>query len=326
MLKIIKRTDKPKKTAAQLIKQLENKGVKFHIISRVEAYNFLTNRNNYMRLASYRKNYETSRGINQDKYINLEFAYLVELSALDMHLRNFIIKMCLDVEHSLKVRLINDVEKNDDEDGYQIVDKFLAKKENEYICKYISRFSNSHFCGDLIKKYFDIRYNGKSIPTGVNGFECPVWVLTELLQFGDFLKLYCFYNKEYNKPCIDESALKLTKSLRNACAHNNCIMHDLHISKTTKPPAAISQYVSQIKGLGKTERRSKLSSQFLLEFTALLFVYEKVVTSDIKKHTFNDLHKFANNRLVLNLYYFDKNDMVRTSIIFLKKLLTIRSD
>lgn len=205
MLKIINRTDKPKKTTSQLIKQLESKGVKFQIMSIDEADDFLQNRNNYMRLASYRKNYETSRGINQDKYINLEFAYLVELSALDMHLRNFIFKMCLDVEHSLKVRFINDVEKNDDEDGYQIVDKFLSKKENEYICKSISRFSNSHFCGDLIKNYFDIKYNSKNFAIGVNKFECPAWVLTELLQFGDFLKLYFFItmniiNRELTNP------------------------------------------------------------------------------------------------------------------------------
>lgn len=115
--------------------------------------------------------------------------------------------------------------------------------------------------------------------------------------------------------------MKLVKSLRNACAHNNCILHDLHISKGTKAPAVISQYASQIKGLGKTERRNKLSSQFLLEFTALLFVYEKVVISNIKKHTFEDLHKFANNRLILKLYYFDKNDVVKTSINFLKKAI-----
>ncbi|MEE1101868.1 MAG: Abi family protein [Agathobacter sp.] len=58
-------------------------------------------------------------------YYNLDFAYIVELSKLDMYLRKIILELCLDVEHYLKVRLMNDLTNNNSEDGYNIVELFL---------------------------------------------------------------------------------------------------------------------------------------------------------------------------------------------------------
>lgn len=303
--------EKPKKTSVQLIKHLENKGVKFNIYSRVKAYEFLSERNNYMRLASYRKNYE--KDIN-GKYINLEFAYLVELSTLDMYFRTQIIKMCLDVEHCLKVQMLSHIENNTAENGYDIVDEFLQLPKNEYIVSVIQRNSQSAYCGDMIKRYFNVNNQTMS-------FDCPVWVLMELLQFGDFLNFYCYYYDKYQTSHIEKSILNLVKSLRNACAHNNCILHDLHKSKNTSAPTKISKYISQFGDIGKQERQSKLSSRFLLEFAALLYVYDLVVSEEVKKHTQNSLKDFFKKRFVYKKQYFQKNNMLNTSFEFLKKVV-----
>lgn len=307
--------NKPKKTAAQLVRHLESKGVKFNIYSRVKAYNFLSERNNYMRLASYRKNYEKDIC---GKYINLEFAYLVELSTIDMHLRTHIIKMCLDVEHCLKVQMLHHIENNSQENGYDIVNDFLSLPQNSYIIGVIQRNSQSAYCGDLIKSYFKFDANKQ-----INSFDCPIWVLMELLQFGDFLNFYCYYYTKYNASHIEKSILNLVKSLRNACAHNNCILHDLHKNTNTSAPTKISKYVSQIKNIGKQKRQNRLSSQFLLELSALLYVYDIVVSTEVKKYTYRSLKDFANGRLVYRENYFKKNYMLKTSIEFLKNLLTI---
>ena len=58
-------------------------------------------------MKSYAKNYPINP--KNGKYVNLEFAYLVELSKLDMYLRKIILGMCLDVEHILKTRMLYDL-------------------------------------------------------------------------------------------------------------------------------------------------------------------------------------------------------------------------
>lgn len=61
--------------------------------------------------------------------------------------------------------------------------------------------------------------------TKIYSQDCPVWVLVELLSFGDVIKLISFYNSLYpNSQLIvpDKKVLQPIKKLRNACAHNNC--------------------------------------------------------------------------------------------------------
>lgn len=84
-----------------------------------------------MKLASYRANYDKCSENSQRKgqYQNLDFGYLKELSTIDMHLRYIIIEMCLDIEHFIKVRLVSAVTDTPDEDGYNVVKKYLKKED-----------------------------------------------------------------------------------------------------------------------------------------------------------------------------------------------------
>lgn len=104
------KSSKPKMTSTDLISKLKNeKGVEFNIKSEKEAIDYISKVNNYLRTVSYRKNYRKN---HQGKYINLDFAYLVELSVIDMYIRNIATQMCIDVEHDLKVSLLSDMENN----------------------------------------------------------------------------------------------------------------------------------------------------------------------------------------------------------------------
>ncbi len=95
--------NKPKQTSTQLVAKMKiEKGINFKYISESDAESYLANVNNYLRTAAYRKNYQKyARGINKGKYIGLDFAYLQELSTIDMHFRFIVSKMCLDIEHLL---------------------------------------------------------------------------------------------------------------------------------------------------------------------------------------------------------------------------------
>ena len=104
-----------------------------------------------MKLASYRCNYEKClEGKREGQYKNLDFVYLKELSTIDMHLRYIIIEMCLDIENAIKVRILEDVTNNPDEDGYNVVRKFIAKDSNIGILKKIISHKSGEYCKDLI--------------------------------------------------------------------------------------------------------------------------------------------------------------------------------
>ncbi len=59
------------KTTDELIEHMKAKGIKFNITTEEDAKMFLQNNNYYMKLASYRANYDKHKG--DDKYINLDF-------------------------------------------------------------------------------------------------------------------------------------------------------------------------------------------------------------------------------------------------------------
>ena len=148
------RDRKPKKSAEELVRDMAVRhGVTFNWISEQEAAEYFIDRNNFLRTASYRKNYyKHEEGKRKEEYIGLDFLALIELSTIDMYLRRYLLRMCIDVEHALKVRLIADIEKDADQDGYQIVSDFL--KSNESIKKSIAGKEGTIFAGDLVSKYF----------------------------------------------------------------------------------------------------------------------------------------------------------------------------
>lgn len=66
----------------------EEKGITFSHVSEKEAEKYLFKVNNFLRTASYRKNYQKyQKGSNEGKYSKLDSAYLKELSTIDMHFR-----------------------------------------------------------------------------------------------------------------------------------------------------------------------------------------------------------------------------------------------
>lgn len=108
------------------IQHMKEKGITFQCVTEAEAADFLANNTYYMKLAAYRANYmKYETGARAGQYRDLDFGYLKELSTLDMHLRYFVLQMCLDIEHAIK-----------------------------YILKSISRQKSGEYCKNLIEKYY----------------------------------------------------------------------------------------------------------------------------------------------------------------------------
>lgn len=311
---------KPKLSAEQFVAKMKNeKGITFEYMNEEDAIDFLQRKNNYYRLAAYRKNYDKRlNGENKGTYIGLDFAYLVDLSIIDMHLRNMIFQMCLDVEHDLKVQLLNDITANPDEDGYDIVVSFISG--NEFLKEEIFKKRFSTYVGDLINKFFTFEThknaNNRDIIDDVD-IRCPIWAFVEIISFGTFINLYDFYY-DLDAP-IQKQLLNPVKSLRNACAHNNCIINNLRRG-STKPTRKVSQFVSSIPSISGNARRKYLSVQPIFEFCSLLIVYNDVVSENIKKHRYVELSSLINERMTKHSDYYSNQQLLSSAYDFISKI------
>ena len=290
------------KTSDELISHMKIKGIKFNIVKEEDAKIFLQNNNYYMKLASYRANYDKHK--SNGEYINLDFAYLQELSTIDMYLRYLILQMCLDVEHALKTRLLKDIEDNPEEDGYDIIRRFITKYERS--CQNIQKHKSSEYCRELIEKYYPY---------------FPAWVFVELISFGDMVKLYEYYSERYPGRLKDSELLYSIRDLRNATAHSNCLINKLQRG-TNKPSVKIIKFVSNIDGIGTSMRKNKLSNKFLYDFISLLYVYNEFINANIvKQKRFKQIQEFMYDRVIKNREYFEKNECIKTAYTFVKKVI-----
>lgn len=296
------------KTTDELIQHMINKGIMFNIVSEEDAKVFLQSNNYYMKLASYRFNYpkypETSP--NKGKYINLEFAYLKELSTLDMYLRRMILKMCLDIEHILKVKLLQNVENNKQEDGYNIISKFLNNGSGRL--QRIQKHRSSSYCKDLISKY-DPDY--------------PIWVFLELASFGDLTYLVDFYRKEYGYKIVNNKFLNTVRDMRNAAAHNNCIINNLFhtIDKGKQPDVRILNFIKKVtkNKITRSSSNKNLNFRVVYDFITLLYVYDNVIDEcTLKARRYDELKSLFNDRMLKNKSYFIDNERIKSVFRFTK--------
>lgn len=211
MFKIIKKI----KTTDQLIEHIKGKNITFNHITEKEAKKVLRQLNYYYKLASYRKNFIEDK---DGKYINLDFGYLTDLAAIDTKLRQYLLSLCLDIEHDVKVLLLDQISNFlPKEDGYQIVQDFRNGSVYGYK-QYnltIKNLETNQYLKVMSKKYAQ---------------KPPVWVFLETTSFGGltgFMEYFCHNRKHTRKLNTISSLLKYCKNMRNACAHNTPILVNL---------------------------------------------------------------------------------------------------
>lgn len=304
--------DHPKLTIDQQILHMrDDKGIKFNITSEEEAASFLTKNSYYFKVKAFRKNYSRyNSGENKGKYYNLEFAYLRELSTIDMYLRQIILTMVLDIEHYLKVRLLYDISKNDEEDGYTIITEFLSNFPD--VESRIDAKKDSSYCADLIRWH-----------TG----QFAVWSMVEILSFGDLLNLCDLYYSKYRdkyKYKINISNYRIVKFLRNAVAHNNCLINNLadNSGHGFTQNRMANRMVSEINGISESTRCKKMGNRFVHDFVVMLCCYDEIVSSEeVKKHRMQELKNFMESRCTRHKEWFTENALICSNYEFAKKIV-----
>lgn len=303
---------KEKLTIPEQVQYMKNHcGIAFEISSEEDAEKFLSESTYFFKVKAFAKDYQKDRFTG--KYVDLDFAYLRELSLLDAYLRKDIVSIAVDVEHFLKTSLIKAISENPQEDGYSLMDIYF--QDHPEVQEEIRYKSQNSYCHDLVKKMDTEGY--------------AVWNAVEVMSFGQLASLYKLYsirnNGWNNRIC---NLLVPAKSIRNAAAHNNCILNSLqkpYSAPTLSPNITkqIESYVSQIPSLKKSKsRKTKLLNPVIHDFLALLFLFDKICTSEMTKYyTYKHLHNRFHNTFARNPSFFEKNATIVSTYEFLVKVV-----
>lgn len=295
-------------TAKEQVKHSEGKGVQFNDFSKTKAIRYLEENNNYFKLRAFRKNYIKGE---DGKYLHLDFADLVDLAIIDNRLRVILLEMAISIEHFSKVHLLKVLQKSES-NGTQVVTDYvnqLTPSIRKTLESELDKNKNSLYCGNLYKKYLG------------NKTHCPVWVFIEIVSFGQYLHFYEFCakrNQSQNKELLRRLYLmRVVKDLRNACAHNNCIINDLRAPLNKSPNKEIQQVVAKL-GASKKVRERHLKRVALYQIITTLYTHKEIVISPgVHKNIALKLRDL-NDRFYRDRDY-SKNDIIKSSFNLLSK-------
>lgn len=274
-----------------LIFYMKFKGITFKYTSEIDAMKTLEFKNYYFKISNYKNNFITQeinyQGKKSTRYMNLDFKHLEDLASLDMQLRYIILKMCLDIEHSIKLMILKKFTLDDKEDGRAIIDDFfkfvkvnsVIKKPYNKMLKYVER---DHFLVSEYQKY---------------EIDTPIWFFVEHIQFGDLCWFveFLFREKNYVEFKELEAVIKLVKNIRNKAAHNTPILNTIVLKNQMdgRNKNKIIVEFTKNHGVSRNTLKSRLTNYNIHDLLAMFYVYKKVVTSDgMKGHRREELLHF----------------------------------
>lgn len=287
---------KPKLNTLEQIEKLESKGIAFTLMNRVDAKDFLTNNTFYFKLTAYRKNYVKDK---HDKYIGLDFAYLVDLSVVDMHISNESLKVCACIEHALKTKLLRDFE-NTPENGYNIINDFLDERIS---------YSMSQ---DRVN---ELRYKS-------------LWQIVENITLGELFDLCDFFYKRNTRENLGFNKIKnlssCIKKLRNSVSHNSCLINDLCSAHIANPTYELVDYLYETCFKRKYPKKHiihMLKNRFIHNFLGTLLALSYISKSKkINYYRYRDFLSLT-KRITKNQEYYKENKTLTLTYKFIKKVI-----
>lgn len=293
----------------------EHKGVTFNLFTKEEALNYLKEKNSFFRLKSYCKNFDFNE--KNDKYVNLDFAYLVDLSTLDMYLRRIMIDLSLLIEHYLKIELSSAINLDDSEDGLSIVGSFF--ESNTQIKNMLYTNKSSLGSGEILNKYID---------------NMAYWHLIELLTFGQFTSFYRFYFNSRGIRNKKIAYLNSVKSIRNASAHNVCLLNSIKkpykvykldngvlVENPLYKNSELTNYISSL-GYNKETRQTMLGNPIIHDFLSSLLLFCNLCKEEkTKNHIKGKITELFQIRMLKNYEYYQKNRKIIDTYKFTNQVI-----
>lgn len=122
---------------------------------------------------------------------------------------------------------------------------------------------------------------------------------------------------------LDIKILRDVKNLRNAAAHNSCIINNLDVKDEYNVAREVTNMLSRMGYESQESRRRKVRNERVRHIVSLLYAHNNIVTSaGVKEHTSRELKKLV-DRIDKNKNYYVKNDKLREFFEFFKKMVDI---
>lgn len=315
---------RPMMNISKMVQYLKEKNIKFDLISEEDAETYLKYNNNYYNVTAYKHNflkYPSPAGKYEGLYQDLDFAYLKDMAIIDYRTRLLLFKMIIDIEHYLKIKILNTIEGIENDDGYRIVNLYLEKDFNDE--KIPKRVHNSIF-KKVGNEYYQKIFSKYDLDKDKKLENIPIWEFLEIITFGELVNFYDFYTKEYNlvEENRDVYILRDIVKLRNAVAHNTCVLSELN-KKDNNYPASykIVQYLKDCN-IGKATRNNKLNNSRIRQITYTLYMFNEIVTSDgIKENVNEEINKLFFNRIILHKEYYNNNELLKSIYSYFKNVI-----
>ena len=354
---------RPKLNANQQVEAMKGKGIRFVLMDELEAERFLRERNFFFKVKAFEKVFDRYENPERElfgQYLNLDFAYLVELSRLDNALRFCVMETALDIEHFMKVQMNCSMMDDAGCDAYGIVDQYVAfdassklariARENdrdvlkllECLCEGLAVLDQAELSTskearmeairlldetkDEIEETLgglDLRHIEKSISrlstsqysrrlAGKYGSlgKMAYWNFFELATFGDIIGLYKYYYFEFSQG-KDQRAKRVkqllfpVRALRNAAAHNSCLLNTLR-DRLSKPIGAIAKMLINEYKMDRELVTLTRRAPLIHDFSALLMCYDVLVSSEHSRSVCAKRLRVLSERLSRNRQYFEK--------------------
>ncbi len=296
----------PKLTVPEVIDYCKNTlGITFNLMDEEKAKTFLEKHNFFFRLKLYCGicNEQTKSG----KYVGLDFGHLVELSTVDMFLRKLLLKLTIDLEHYLKVKVVNECQSNPADDGYEVVEKFLEShpKVQESI---LNGAKLAGYGGTNFDKYLE---------------NPAVWNFVEMINFYDFISFYSFYYDFFRLKSEYTKHFDSVRRIRNASAHNVCLLSSFKATPGFKTDLETNFELLQGNiGIGNGTITTCMKVPLLNDFSVMLSVYTKLISSPkIKEMSLQELKDFFDNRMIYHKDYFEGNVDIKNAYQFARAVL-----
>lgn len=307
---------------SDMVPYLKKKNIKFHHCTEENARIYLQENNNYYNVTAYKNNFAKYQcGEFTGKYIDLDFAYLKDLSIIDYRTRLLLFKIIIDIEHYLKIRILNIAETIPEEDGYNIVNMYL---DYDYHHPMFPRRVHESIMRKVTNEYYQKIFSKYDLNRDKKLENIGIWEFLEIITFGELINFFDFFTTTYDLTHENSYVfiLREINKLRNAVAHNSCVLSEL--DKKDNNHRADNKVIQFLKncGIGKENRDTKLSNSRIRQITYTLYMFHIIVSSEgVKNNVKHEITKLFYGRIILNQNYYTNNELLKSTYHYFDKII-----
>jgi len=227
----------------------------------------------------------------------------------------------IEIENNFDEENINLIENIDKEDGYRIVNMYLEKDFNDE--KFPKKVHKS-IRNKVTSEYYQKIFTKYDLDGDTKIENIPIWEFLEIITFGELVNFYEFFSKEYElkNEIKNVFILREVVKLRNAVAHNSCVLCDLDKKDNNfAPDYKIVNYLNNCE-IGKETRDNKLSNSRIRQITYTLYMFNEIVTSTgVKINVTKDINDLFYERIILHKEYYNNNELLKSIYAYFNKII-----